>query len=251
MRPLPEGTGGRQGKALSGGEGRKTMPTKARAEQSWRTSLQCVSKRKSDIAPFAAGASFVDKVGMKQSTESHWEDGMKTLEQQKVGKPCWGLSWAWKPEVNVSSHCCHSAWQQQRQSFESENVDGEFWDSNSEHMGLGWVVVAEAKRVLQDGKERTGQEIKGVLWTDLEGEDCCSGSKLCLTFCDPMDCSMPGFPVLHYLLEFAQIHVHWVNDAIQSSHPLSPTSPAINLSQHQGLSQWVSSSHQVAQVLAL
>ena len=47
------------------------MPTKARAEQSWRTSLQCVSKRKSDIAPFAAGASFVDKVGMKQSTESH------------------------------------------------------------------------------------------------------------------------------------------------------------------------------------
>ena len=54
-----------------------------------------------------------------------------------------------------------------------------------------------------------------------------------------MDCSTPGFPVLHYLLEFAQTHVHWV-DAIQSSHPLSPPSlPALNLSQHQGLFQWL------------
>lgn len=88
MRPLPEGAGGRQGKALSGGEGRKTVPAKARAEQSWKASLQCGSERKLDIGPGAAGASFVDKVGMKQSTESHWEDGMKTLEQQKVDKRC-------------------------------------------------------------------------------------------------------------------------------------------------------------------
>ena len=57
------------------------------------------------------------------------------------------------------------------------------------------------------------------------------------------------FPVLHYLLKFTQTHVHWVNDAIQPSHPLSPASPAFNLSQHQGLFQWVSSSHQVAKVL--
>ena len=68
--------------------------------------------------------------------------------------------------------------------------------------------------------------------------------------CEPMDCSMPGFPVLHHLLEFAQTHVHWMDDAIQPSHPLSSPSPlALNLSQHQGLSQWVSSSHQVAKVL--
>ena len=51
---------------------------------------------------------------------------------------------------------------------------------------------------------------------------CCSVTQSFLTFCDPMDFSTPGFPVLHYLLEFAQTHVHWVGDAIQSSHPLLP-----------------------------
>ena len=51
---------------------------------------------------------------------------------------------------------------------------------------------------------------------------CCSVAKSCLTLCDPMDCSTPGFPVLHYLLEFAETHVHWVNDAIQPYYPLSP-----------------------------
>ena len=67
-----------------------------------------------------------------------------------------------------------------------------------------------------------------------------------------MDCSTPGFPVHHQLLKLAQTHVHWVGDAIQPSHPLlSPSPPAFNLSQHQGLFQWVSSSHQVAKVLEL
>ena len=80
----------------------------------------------------------------------------------------------------------------------------------------------------------------------------CSVAKSCPTLCYPMDCSTPGFPVLHYLLEFSQIHVHWVSDAIQLSLPLLSLSPsALNLSQHQGLSQWVSSSHQVAKVLKL
>ena len=63
---------------------------------------------------------------------------------------------------------------------------------------------------------------------------------------------MPGFPVLHHFLELAQIHVHWIGDAIQPSHLLlSPSHLAFNLSQHQGLSQWVGSSHQVAKVLEL
>ena len=58
----------------------------------------------------------------------------------------------------------------------------------------------------------------------------------CLTLCDPMDCSTPGLPVHHQLLEFTQTHVHHVGDAIQPSHPLlSPSPPAFNLSQHQGL----------------
>ena len=60
----------------------------------------------------------------------------------------------------------------------------------------------------------------------------------------PHDCNTPGLPVHHQLPEFSQTHVHWVSDAIQPSHPLSPTSPTFNLSQHQGLLQWVSSSHQ-------
>ena len=60
---------------------------------------------------------------------------------------------------------------------------------------------------------------------------CCLVAKLCLTPVTPRDCSMPGLPVLHYLLGFAQTHVHWVGDAIQSSHPLSPCSSfALNLS---------------------
>ena len=61
----------------------------------------------------------------------------------------------------------------------------------------------------------------------------------CPTFCNPMECSPPGSSVLHYLPEFAQSHVHGVSDAIQPSHPLSPPSPAFNLSQHQGLFQRV------------
>ena len=70
------------------------------------------------------------------------------------------------------------------------------------------------------------------------------------TLCDPMDCNMPGLSVHHQLPEFTQIHVRWVGDAIQPSHPLSsPSPPALNLFQHQGLFKWFSSLHQVAKVL--
>ena len=69
---------------------------------------------------------------------------------------------------------------------------------------------------------------------------CCSVANSCPTFCDPMNCNTPGFPVLHYLPKLAQTQVHWVGDAIQPSHPLSFPSPfAFNLSQHQGLFKWV------------
>ena len=68
--------------------------------------------------------------------------------------------------------------------------------------------------------------------------------------CDPVNHSMPGLPVHQQVPEFIQIHVHWVSDGIQPSRPLSsPSPPALNLSQHQGLFQWVSSWHQVAKVL--
>ena len=67
--------------------------------------------------------------------------------------------------------------------------------------------------------------------------------------CDPLGCSTPGLSVHHQLLEPTQTHVHRLGDAIQPSHPLSSPSPAFNLSQHQGLFQWVGSLHQVAKVL--
>ena len=81
---------------------------------------------------------------------------------------------------------------------------------------------------------------------------CCSVAKLCPTHFNPMDWDTPGFPVLHHLLAVAQTHFHWVSDAIWPSHPLLPLSPSIfNLSQHEGLFQWVSSLHQVTKVLEL
>ena len=77
-----------------------------------------------------------------------------------------------------------------------------------------------------------------------------SATQSCPTLCDPMNHNMPSLPVHHQHLESTQTHVRWVGDAIQPSHPLpSPSPPALNLSQHQGLFKWVSSSHQVAKVL--
>ena len=76
-----------------------------------------------------------------------------------------------------------------------------------------------------------------------------SVAQLCLTLCDPMNCSTPGLPVHHQLPELTQTHIHRVSDAIQSSHPLlSPSPPAPNPSQHQSLFQWVNFSHEVAKV---
>ena len=76
-----------------------------------------------------------------------------------------------------------------------------------------------------------------MMLEQLDTHCCCSVAASCPTLCDPMDGSMPGFPVLHHLPGFAQTHIHWVGDAIQPSHPLSsPSPPAFNLSQHQGLS---------------
>ena len=77
-----------------------------------------------------------------------------------------------------------------------------------------------------------------------------SETQWCATLCNCMDCCMPGLNVHHQLPEITQTHVHWLSDAIQLSHSLlSPSPPAINLSQHQGFFKWVSSSHQVAKVL--
>ena len=77
-----------------------------------------------------------------------------------------------------------------------------------------------------------------------------SVTQLCSTLCNPMNHSSSGLPFHHQLPESTQTHVHWVGDAIQPSHPLlSPSPPALSLSQHQVLFQWVNSLHQVAKVL--
>ena len=73
-----------------------------------------------------------------------------------------------------------------------------------------------------------------------------------LTLCNPMDCSTPGLSVPHHLPKFAQVHVHCIGDAVQPSHHLMPSSlSALSLSQHQGLFQWVSCSHQMTKMLEL
>ena len=85
------------------------------------------------------------------------------------------------------------------------------------------------------------------IWKQGHSVQFSSVTQSCPTLCNPMDCSMPGFPVHHQLPDPTEIHVHCISDAIQTSHPLlSPSFPAFNLSQHQGLFQWVGSSHQVA-----
>ena len=89
-----------------------------------------------------------------------------------------------------------------------------------------------------------------IRWMNLNSFHFSSVTQSCPTLCNPMDCSTPGLPVHHQLPELAHTHFHQVSDAIQPSHPLStPSPPTFNLSQHQGLFQWVSSLHQVATVL--
>ena len=117
------------------------------------------------------------------------------------------------------------------------------WESN-----LCWPQECGGKCRCSDSCERCyllGKEARSFLLHQFS-----SVIQSCLIFCDPTDCSTPGFPVHHQLLELAQTHVHQVSDAIQPSHPLSYPSPhAFYLAQHQGLFPWVGPLHQVAKVL--
>ena len=122
-----------------------------------------------------------------------------------------------------------------------------------------WVAISFSRRSSQPRDPTWVSRIVGrcfTIWATREDSrqrcHCSSVTKSCSTLCDPVDSSKPSSSVLHYILEFAQTHVHWVSDAIQLSHPLLPPSPpAFNLSLHQGLVQWVGSLHQVAKVLEL
>ena len=122
-------------------------------------------------------------------------------------------------------------------------------ESEEEQRASWWRWKRRVKKLAYNSTFKT---LRSWPLVPFHGKFCCSLTKSCLTLCSPIDCSTPGFPVFHHLPEFSQTHLHWVSDVIQPFHPLSPTSlPALNLSQHQGLFQWVGSLHQVAKVLEL
>ena len=96
----------------------------------------------------------------------------------------------------------------------------------------------------------TKKEWNSAICSNMDGLQFSSVAQSCPTLGDPMNHNMPGLPVHHQLPESTQTHIHYVSDAIQPSHPLSsPSPPALNLSQHQGLFKWVRSLHQVAKIL--
>ena len=112
-----------------------------------------------------------------------------------------------------------------------------------------WLSLLQIFALFWSSRTRLPKSPKSCLYFSVQSS---SVTQSCPTLCNPMDCSSPGFPIHQQLLEFAQTPVHRVSDAIQPSHPLlSPSPPDFNLSQHQDLFQWVSSSHQVARVLEL
>ena len=125
------------------------------------------------------------------------------------------------------------------------------WDFSSKNPGVGCHFLLQRIFLTQRSNLHLLHWQGGFFTTEPPSVQFSSVTQ-CLTLCDAMNHSMPGLPVHHQLVDFTQTHVHWVSDAMQPSHPLSsPSPPALNLSQHQGLFQWVSSSHQVAKVLEL
>ena len=128
-------------------------------------------------------------------------------------------------------------------------LDGSYYSSIFNFRRTRHSVFCSGRPNLHSDKECSREEWDGV-GLAREVHEFTSVAQSCPSLCDPVDRSTPGFPVHHRLLELIQTHVHWVSDAIQPSHPLSsPSPPTCSLSQHQGLFQWVNSSHQVAKVL--
>ena len=143
--------------------------------------------------------------------------------------------------------CCETELPSDKQNAEScwQLGQRKFWDGEEGEEGLG-ALAAPPDRMSEDCPECHSWTSPAVWWLRL------CASTVGADVVPSRDCSTPGFPVLHHLPKFTQIHVHGVGDAIQPPHPLSPSSPlAFNPSQHPGLVQWVSSSHQVAKVVEL
>ena len=136
---------------------------------------------------------------------------------------------------------------------------GHYWTTEQQHIGVGChflfqrIFLAQGSnlRLLSREADSLSSEPPGKPQYNLTvSKTFSSVAQSCPTLCNPMDHSTPGLPVHHQLPEFTPTHVHRVRDSVQPSHPLlSPSLPALNLSQHQGLFKWVSSSHHVTKVL--
>ena len=139
---------------------------------------------------------------------------------------------------------------------ENTGKPGMLQSMGSQRVGHDWVTEQQQiyRSTKAEGVQRT-DESQSRQWKDtlvLCRVIISSVAQLHVTLCDPMDCSMPRSAVHHQLPELAQTHIHWVGHTVQPSRPLlSPSPPAFNRSQHQGLFKWVSSSHQVTTVLEL
>ena len=131
------------------------------------------------------------------------------------------------------------------------------WQQSDCSHSLGWVLrkgslgCENRKLALDSWSAYPSNDFSESRFVHLPVHQFSSVAQSCPTICNPMDCSTPGLPVHHQLLEFTQTDVHRVGDAIQPSHPLlSPSPPAFNLSHHHHLFKWVSSSHQNIRVSA-
>ena len=160
----------------------------------------------------------------------------------------------YKLEKEVATHSSILAWkipwteEPGRLQFMGSQRVGHNWATSLSYVNMTQAVSRIYKESVPIRKRDTTQLLNYT--KDLNTSQVSSVTQSYPALCDHMDCSTPGFPVRHKLPELIQTHIHQVSDAIQPSHPLSsPSPPAFSLFQHQGLFQWVSSSHHVAIVL--
>ena len=176
--------------------------------------------------------------------DSHSVQKKKKEERKKENRIIVGALNIWLKERFLSKvtyryrpRDCHTEWSKSDRERQISYAITYMWNLKA---GYKWTYLQNRNRVIECRKQAYG---------------CCcfcSVFKLCITLCEPMDCSTPGFLVPHLLPESAQLHVHWTGDAIQPSHLLSPSSPSsFNLSQHQALFHWVGCLYQVARVWEL
>ena len=182
-----------------------------------------------------------------------WETGIQTIKVENSGE--WAINWTNELYICVcvlSTKSCLTLCDPMNCSPPGSSVHG-----ISKARILEWVAIPFSRGSFWHRDWTQVSCIAGRFFTNWANREAQSvlllfSHSVVSDSCDPMDCSTPGFPVLLCLLGIAQTHAYWIYDAIQPFHPLLPPSPpALSLSQHQGLFQWVGSSHQVAKLLEL